>query len=143
MKPENENYHKSITTLNTRQCNLPKLEHLMKQYILPTNLLKNWEFKSEEEWNKTFDNIYNEIYEMLILTCPEYRPSKKSKKWWTAELSDLRDFTKQAKKRFKKYKTDIHYEEYSNLRNTYHETLRKTKTDHWNNFIENLTTKTV
>ncbi|KAF8572985.1 hypothetical protein K439DRAFT_1248997, partial [Ramaria rubella] len=70
------------------------------------------------------------------------RISTHSKHWWTKELTALRkNYAKKSRAEFNSRNTDSwlkHRHKSNQAWNTYTAALRKTKTDHWKGWLENI-----
>ncbi|KZV78434.1 hypothetical protein EXIGLDRAFT_564336, partial [Exidia glandulosa HHB12029] len=68
---------------------------------------------------------------------PVAKPSPFSKRWWTRELSDMRHKLKRLLRRARKRRaTETEKEEARIFCRAYHKEIRRTKRDHWRDWLE-------
>ena len=75
---------------------------------------------------------------------PHIKQGLRSKPWWSSELKDLRKNMIQAQQTLRCYPEQENVREgYRNARNAYFKTIKNSKQNHWNTFLENEDTKTI
>ena len=81
--------------------------------------------------------ITNAILEAAEVSIPRLKPCERSKPWWNLQLTRLRKALNSALRRYKKYRTSQLEEEYKAAKNTYFQSVRQAKRDHWDDFLQN------
>ncbi|KAJ5215604.1 reverse transcriptase [Penicillium cinerascens] len=94
------------------------------------------------ELNSTVDHLTNRVSQAVRLLVPIARPSPYSKRWWTPELTVLRDTYTRARNRCtqsQRYGVTVAELEdtVSDLRRQYHRAIRDAKRHHWREFLNN------
>lgn len=97
---------------------------------------------TREELNSTVERLTNRVSQTVRLLVPTARPSPYSKRWWTPELSALRDTYTRARNRCTQSRrygvTLVELEDTaSDLRKQYHRAIRDAKRCHWQEFLNN------
>ena len=83
------------------------------------------------------------IFKAAEQAIPKRKPSQKSKKWWTRELTRLRKEMSYAKRDWNRTRAAACLEAFKEARNTYFSAIRKAKAESWLGFLTKATGKEV
>ena len=97
---------------------------------------------SRSELKSTVERLTNRVSQTVRLLVPIARPSSYSKRWWTPELTALRDTYTRSRNRCtqsRRYAVTLTELEdtASDLRREYHRAIRDAKRRHWQEFLNN------
>ena len=71
------------------------------------------------------------IHQSLSLHVPLSKPCSRSKRWWTEELSTMRQAMAKQFRKWKSTQLDSEYADYKRHRNTYFRAIGESKADRW------------
>jgi len=97
----------------------------------------------EEELEQLAQDLTKVITEAAEAAIPTMRIMERSKPWWNNELKALRKAGSMACRAWKRAKTATALQAWREARNTYFHAIRKAKTNHWLEFLNNATGKEV
>jgi hypothetical protein len=99
--------------------------------------------RNKEELDQTVERLLSEVSRALAQTCPTIQPSPYCKRWWTPELTQLRNEytrTRNLCTRMREYgdkRPDLE-DEARKRRQKYHTAIRDRKRQHWKEFLQNV-----
>jgi len=96
---------------------------------------------AKEELNNVLDRLEKAILRTVEKVVPRRRPSPYAKRWWTKELTQLRqDMRQKARRAYDHRDWPLHssHEEARQARNKFTNQMKKTKTEHWEDWLENV-----
>jgi ribonuclease HI len=106
-----------------------------------TNIPTPAEIESIEDFDTALDKLSRAIQDAIARHVKTTKPSPYSKRWWTKELADEKKTMRRLGGKSKYHRANpqhpIH-EKYRRQRNRYSELIRKTKAEHWVEWIEGL-----
>lgn len=91
-------------------------------------------------YTKTLTEI---IQDAVATAIPRNKTTPRSKAWWTKELKQHRLFLQQAYRETKRQQSSESYRTYKAAKNRYFQEIKQAKRDHWNQFLEGNSPKTV
>ena len=154
----------------------PRTDHMPIDTTIDLELRRNTEKMRYDfraiNWDKFNETLANKIQNQVLsttLTCsadlfdridllnriinetieeeaPTTRPTSYTKRWWTKEISKLRQTMRSRNRAAYRNRTNLNHpahQEYKEARNTYANAISKAKRDTWNAFLENLDEKSV
>ncbi|KAF8812012.1 hypothetical protein BYT27DRAFT_7046625, partial [Phlegmacium glaucopus] len=89
------------------------------------------------------ERVVKEVMEKVV---PKSNPSPYAKRWWTKELDGMRKHARKmmvTTKRFREFPLHSSHEGARTARNNYSKAINKAKQDHWENWLEGISTKTI
>ena len=119
--------HWSRTDRNTILLQLSSLVLPPPPLSCPVSVFEDW-----------FDVHYNKIKTLVNLNPPISRPSPRSKPWWSALLSFLRQAFHSASRSFKSSRDPYDYSAMRSARWSYFAAIKKAKFAHWSNYLSSL-----
>jgi hypothetical protein len=100
------------------------------------------EINNHKQFNEAYRQLTITITEMVSKCIPLTKPSLYLKRWWSKELDaeqkELQKLGRKARKRIKRRLYPIH-EEYRVACNKFSESIKRTKEEHWKEWLEDLT----
>lgn len=96
---------------------------------------------TDEEFQQAARNLTNAIQRTVEQKVPKSKPNPHSKRWWTRDLTILRREVAKLSHRSYKLRDDTDHpchEEYRTKRNQYSEEIKRTKKEHWVNWLEKI-----
>jgi len=104
------------------------------------------EIRTKEELNKALGDLEDVILKTIDKTVPRRKPSPYVKRWWTKELDKARKEarkTSRAARHYRRQPAHSTHVKRRQARNRYAKLLRKTKKDHYEEWIEGITQRTI
>lgn len=104
------------------------------------------ELKTADEIDEALDHLEAAVSRTADRVVPQKRPTPYARRWWTKELRKARDKTKKAARRAREHRRSPDHpahEEHRQTRNDYTNLLKRTKQQHWEDWIENLDSTTM
>src|SRR5690606_40495744 len=76
------------------------------------------------------------IHESVTSSVPRLHVHARSKAWWTQEITDKRKKMRGAKRQHKAAPSEENHFYYKRTRNEYFRSIKQSKTDKWNTYVE-------
>jgi len=102
--------------------------------------------ETAEELEEALSQLEEAVVRTVDKAVPKRKPSPYARRWWTNELQQARVNMRKANReaeRYREFPGHSTHEEHRKRRNEYSALLRKTKNDHWNDWLENICAKTM
>ena len=132
------------TARNFRATDWDELREALDEELIDLDPPK--ELNSKEELINALDKLEAAIKRVIEKVVPRKKPSPYAKRWWTKELDTARKKVRRISRRARYYKQfPLHsaHIEWKKARNELTKLLRKTKKDHFNDWIENVNPKNI
>jgi ribonuclease HI len=127
------------TPRNFRATDWQELKDILDDELM--DLEPPREINSREELLNALDKLEAAIMRTIDQAVPKKKPSPYAKRWWTKELEmarkKVRKLGRQAR-HYERYPAHSIHNEWKNARNELTMLLRKTKRDHYNDWIESI-----
>lgn len=104
------------------------------------------EITSEADFHSTLDHLMATINTIVHKHTPTIKFSPYMKRWWTSELETMRSKVgKLGRTAYNKHRrpNDPIHEEYRTSRNAYRELIKKTKLNHWLEWLDGIDARTI
>ena len=113
----------------------PVIESALKRYLTEGNEYK--EIYEAEGAEERFGDNLGRLIQMVKNWAPQKNPTRWSKAWWTAEITELRRVYTSAARRVRRDGSGV--EERNKAKKSYKSGIDKAKRKHWNNFLASAT----
>jgi hypothetical protein len=94
-----------------------------------------------DNFQQTADLLMSKIHNTIQIHVPKSRPSPHSKRWWTKELTDLKSGLATLARNSYQLRDQTHHpahEQFRKARNHYANMIKKTKKQHWIDWLEDI-----
>jgi hypothetical protein len=101
---------------------------------------------TKEEFHAKVNTLIEIIQQTVAELVPETKPCPYTKRWWTKELSDLKNAKNRLSNKAHKFRDIIDHPDkvkHKAAVNTFAETLEKTVKSHWVDWLENVSTRDI
>ena len=102
--------------------------------------------RDAEEVDGALDQLERSVLDTMERVVPKSKPSPYAKRWWTKDLEDARREARRAAaatKIYRQFPLHSSHREAKKARNRYYELINKSKHDHWESWLEGISSKNV
>ena len=131
---------KPLPTRNMRKADFKKINENLKRLI--SDRCPPKEIRTKRELETAVNTLVDAIQEAIREVVPETRPSPFAKRWWTAELTELKREKNKLSKlsyRFRGLPNHPIHAEYRTANQKLYNRIEETKKSHWSDWLENAT----
>ena len=136
--------NKNTPALNYRATDWGEFRTVLTREL--AHMPKTNYISTKEELDKALNNLETAILNTAKEVVPRRKPSPYAKQWWTKELSQLRQETRKKVRQANKLEGwplhSVHVEA-RNAKTRYTDMVKKTKTEHWEDWLEGITAKSI
>ena len=132
------------TPRNFRATDWEELKAILDEELM--ELEPPRELNSKEDLLKALDDLEAAIMRTIEKVIPRKKPSPYAKQWWMKELEKARRKVRRMGRKarhYERYPEHSIHEEWRIARNELTNLLRKTKRDHYNDWVESITTRNI
>src|SRR5271168_2977524 len=110
------------------------------------NIPLNKQLRNAEQIDTALHRVEAAVLNAIDKTVPRSNPTPYSKRWWTKDLEVARRQLRRAAllaKQFSRFPLHSAHEQARRARNDYNDLINKSKRQHWDNWLENISSKSI
>ena len=126
---------------NFRKVDWKDFKDTLRAHLPDTRESAPPEIHNPHEFHAALQRVAEAIEKAIERNVPKSRPSPYSKRWWTADLTEMKKANKTLARRAYRHRGDPEHtahEEHEQVRRRYADAIEKAKKSHWEEWLESL-----